>query len=84
MLVNIYMHCMMRDVPHRCPRLGIRLHYRMDGWWVEAADMACEQRSASLMYADDSVLLASSERDLQHLFDEPHEVSTRDGMRIGK
>ena len=76
------MDAMMRDVLHRCPDAGIRIHYRLDGRWVDATEMSHELRISCLMYAYDVALLASSEGELQHLYDELQEVFRRDGMLI--
>ena len=45
--------------------------------------MIYETRIACLIYADDVCLLASSEQEVQHLYDELQEMFRRDGMLIG-
>lgn len=81
-LANIYIDCMMREVLGRCPQIGVRIHYRLDGRWVEAEDMTHEQRIACLMYADDCAIFATSEHEIQRLYDELQVVFRRDGMHI--
>ena len=76
------MDCMMRDVLRRCPHSGIKIHYRLDGRWMDLEDMTHETRIACLMYADDCALFAESGQELQHLYDELLEAFRRDGMHI--
>ena len=54
---NIYMDTMMGAVLHRCSTAGIRVHYRIDGRWVNSTEMSHGVRIACLQYADDVALL---------------------------
>ena len=38
--------CMVREVLRRCPTLGIKVHYRLDGRWLDLEDMTQETRIA--------------------------------------
>ena len=72
----------MRDVLRRCPKAGIKIHYRLDGRWLDLDEMTHEVRIACLMYADDCALFAETEQDLQHLYDEFQEVLRRDEINV--
>ena len=67
-LANTYMDHTTREVLRRHPHIGIKFHYRLDGRWVDIADMDHETRIACFMYAGDCALFASSEEDLQALY----------------
>ena len=73
---------MMRKVLHRHPNLGIAFQCRLDGRWVVAKGMDHETRISCLMYADNCVLFASSEADLQTLYTSLAEVFKAEGMLI--
>ena len=49
---------------------------------MDPEDMTHETRISCLLYADDCVLFASSEQELQRLYDDLQEVFRRDGMLI--
>ena len=81
-LASVYMDHMMRKVLHGHPNLGVAFQHRFDGRWVDAEEMDHETRIACWIYADDCVLFASSEADLQTLYTSLAKVFKAEGMLI--
>ncbi len=70
-LFNIFINRCMREMKAKVGKVGARLKLNGVDWSV-----------AACLFADDTVLLAESERDLQRMVDQFHSVCSRKKLRV--
>ena len=85
-LFNVFMDFMMRQVNHDCATrevAGFRVAYRLGGSLIRAPDNEESELSAILlMYADDLVLLTTSELHLESALEILVTIATKWGMKL--
>ena len=85
-LFNVFMDFMMRQVNHECATRGVagfRVAYRLGGSLIRAPDNEESELSALLlMYADDLVLLTTSELHLESALEILVTIATTWGMKL--
>ena len=70
-LFNIFMDGFMREMKARVGKVSARLKLNGETWEVVTS-----------LFADDTVLLAEDERQLQRVFDEFHKVCLRGNLKV--
>ena len=85
MLFNLFIDSIMREALNRMNKAGytgISFAYRFDGQWVDALTADQELLIQCLLYADDIILLATSEDTLQGMYDILEEELCKAGLSI--